>query len=57
MLCFLYFDLAWNSSIHKYSLIKAKLQIQDNDPNIKTKNKIDLKYFSHYNYNFFFNYP
>ena len=53
MLCFLYFDLAWNSSIHKYSLIKAKLQLHNNDPNIKTKNKNDLKHFLYYNYKFF----
>ena len=30
-ICSLYFDLAWNSSIPKYSLIKAKLQLQNND--------------------------
>ena len=51
--CFLYFDLAWNSSINKYSLIKAKLQLQNNDPNIQTKNKNDLKYFLYYNYKIF----
>ena len=53
MLCFLYFNLAWNSSIHKDSLIKAKLQLQNNDPNIQTKNKNDLKYFLYYNYKSF----
>ena len=53
MLCFLYFDLAWNSSIHKYCLIKAKLRLKSNDPNIQTKNKNDLKYFLYYNYKIF----
>ena len=56
-LCYVYvfFILIWrgNSSIHKYSLIKAKLQIQNNDPNIQTKNKNDLKYFLYYNYKIF----
>ena len=50
-----FFILIWreNSSIHKYSLIKAKLQLQNNDPNIQTKNKNDLKYFLYYNYKIF----
>ena len=54
-LCYVFFILIWHedSSIHKYSLIKAKLQLQNNDPNIQTKNKNDLKYFLYYNYNFF----
>ena len=53
VICFLYFDLAWNSSIHKFSLIKAKLQLQNNDSNTQTKNKNDLKYFLYYNYKIF----
>ena len=46
MLYFLYFDLVRNSSIHeKYSLIKAKLQLQTNNPNIYIKkNKNHLKF-------------
>ena len=39
-----------DSSIHKYSLIKAKLQLQNNDPKLQTKNKNDLKYLLYYNY-------
>ena len=55
MLCYVFFILIWreDSSIHKYSLIKAKLQLQNNDPNIQTKNKNDLKYFLYYNYKIF----
>ena len=47
MLFYVLFILIWHedSFIHKYSLIKAKLQLQNNDPNIQTKNKNDLKYF------------
>ena len=56
-LCYVYvfFILIWrgNRSIHKYSLIKAKSQIQNNDPNMQTKNKNDLKYFLYYNYKIF----
>ena len=52
---FVFFIFIWrgDSSIHKYSLINAKLQIQNNDPNIQTKNKNDLKYFLYYNYKIF----
>ena len=55
MLFYVLFILIWHedSFIHKYSLIKAKLQLQNNDPNIQTKNKNDLKYFLYYNYKFF----
>ena len=55
MLCYVFFILIWreDSSIHKYSLIKAKLQLQNNDPNIQNKNKNDLKYFLYYNYKSF----
>ena len=51
MLCYVFYILIWreDNSIHKYSLIKAKLQLQNNDPNIQTKNKNDLKYL---NFNF-----
>ena len=55
MLCYVFFILIWrgNSSTHKYGLFKAKLQIQNNDPNIQTKNKNDLKYFLNSSYKFF----
>ena len=54
MLSYVFFILIWrNSSIDKYSLIKAKLQSQNNDPNIQTKNKNDLRYFLYYNYKTF----
>ena len=41
-LCYVFFILIWheNSSIHKYSLIKAKLRLQSNDPNTQTKKKM-----------------
>ena len=51
---FVFLFLIWrDSSIHKYSLIKAKLQLQNNDPKLQTKNKNDLKYFLYYNYKIF----
>ena len=55
MLRYVFFILIWreDSSIHKCSLIKAKLQLQNNDPNTQTKNKNDLKYFLYYNYKIF----
>ena len=55
MLCYVFFILIWreDSSIYKYSLIKAKLQLQNNDPNKQTKNKNDLKNFLYYNYKSF----
>ena len=55
MLCYVFYILIWreDSSIRKYSLIKAKLQLQNNDPNIQTKNKNDLKYFLYFNYKLF----
>ena len=58
MLFYVFFILIWHEdrSIHKYSLIKAKLQLQNNDPNIQTKNKNDLKYFYVTIIKFLFNY-
>ena len=55
MLCYVFFILIWreDSSIYKYSLIKAKLQLQNNDPNKQTKNKNNLKKFLYYNYKSF----
>ena len=40
----------------KYSLNKAKLQLQNNVPDINIKNKNDLKYFCYHSYKFLFNY-
>ena len=37
-----------------YSLIKAQLQLENDDPNIYIKDKKELKYFCYYNYNIFF---
>ena len=57
LLLLLLFSLFWFGLkllyIWKYNLIKAKLQLQNNDPNIQNKNKNDLKYFLYYNYKIF----
>ena len=49
MLCYVMFSLFWFGVTQlytwKYSLIIAKLQLQNNNPNIHIKNKNDLKQF------------
>ena len=47
MLFYVFFILIWREIVLyiKYGLIKVKLQLQSNNPNIQTKNKNDLKYF------------
>lgn len=51
MLYYAVFSLFWFDI--KYSLIKAKLQLQNNNPNLCIKNKNDLTYLCYYSYKFF----
>ena len=54
------FSLFWfgvkQLSTWKYSLIKTKLQLQNNKPNIYIKNKNYLKYLCYYSIKSLFNY-